>query len=56
LSNFLTEYTSKHRAEKDLEVLVDSQMNMSQQCVQVAKKTTASWLVPGIVWPAAAVR
>jgi len=39
-------------AEKDLGVLVDSWLNMSQQLPKWPRRPAASWLVSGIVWPA----
>jgi len=38
--------------EKDLGVLVDSWLNMSQQWPRWPSKPTSSWLVSGMVWPA----
>jgi len=35
----------------NLWVLVNSWLNTSQQCAQVAKKSTASWLLLEIAWP-----
>ena len=40
LHRFGEEWLENYSTEKDLGMLVDSQLNMSQQCAQVAKKAS----------------
>ena len=42
--------------EMDPELLVNAQLNVSQQCALVAKKPVASWLASEIVLPAVSRR
>ncbi|KAF4805445.1 hypothetical protein TURU_000970 [Turdus rufiventris] len=45
-SKMCTEWLDSDQAEMDLGALMDSRLDMSQQCDQVAKKANGSW--PGL--------
>ncbi|XP_068031317.1 uncharacterized protein [Anomalospiza imberbis] len=49
-----TEWLDSSQAERDLQGRMDSSLDMSQQCAQVAKKANGSWAGSGMVWPAGA--
>ena len=46
------EWLESHAAEKDLGVLVDSQLNMTSSVARWPRRPIASWLVSEIAWPA----
>ncbi|RMC09432.1 hypothetical protein DUI87_13756 [Hirundo rustica rustica] len=46
-----TEWLDSGQAERDLEGLTDSRLDMSQQCSQVAEKANGTWPGSETVWP-----
>jgi len=46
------EWIESSSEEKDLRVLVDKELNMTQQCMLAARRPTVSWAASKAAWPA----